>query len=134
VLAPAGVEHDAASRTGVRVVPGAMRYPDAKRTSIMRTTRRRGPAMRARRMRVTGRVQGVAFRASACDEARRLGLAGWVRNLADGGVELVAQGHADALDALERWCHSGPPAARVASVVVEDVPLDPARSGFDVVR
>lgn len=85
-------------------------------------------------MRVSGRVQGVAFRATTRDEARRLGLTGWVRNLDDGRVELVAQGDTDALDALERWCHRGPPAARVATVLVEDAPLDPALRGFGIVR
>ncbi len=54
---------------------------------------------------VSGRVQGVAFRAYTVDEARRLGVRGWVRNLADGRVE-----------ALVAWCRRGPPAARVEGV------------------
>lgn len=65
---------------------------------------------------VRGRVQGVCFRVSCQDQARRLGLSGWVRNLSDGSVELEAQGQAAALEALRDWCRRGPPAARVAGV------------------
>ena len=71
---------------------------------------------------VTGRVQGVFFRASTREQAVRLGLAGHARNLPDGSVEVVASGGAGALDELERWLHQGPPAARVASVSREDLP------------
>jgi acylphosphatase len=67
---------------------------------------------------VSGRVQGVAFRAYTVDEARRLGLAGWVRNLPDGRVEAEAEGEREALEALVRWCRRGPPAARVDDVAV----------------
>ena len=65
---------------------------------------------------VRGRVQGVAFRASTREQARRLALTGYARNLADGSVEVLACGDATALDALERWLHIGPPAARVDAV------------------
>ena len=65
---------------------------------------------------VSGRVQGVFFRASARDEARRLGVTGHARNLDDGSVEVVACGEDAALAQLERWLHRGPPHARVASV------------------
>ena len=76
----------------------------------------------ARRIRaiVTGRVQGVSYRASAAHEAKRLGLVGWVRNTADGAVELEAEGDAGAIDALVVWCHRGPAAARVSGVAVEE--------------
>jgi acylphosphatase len=67
-------------------------------------------------MRVTGRVQGVFYRQSTADEGRRLGLAGSVRNLPDGAVEVVAEGGRDAVLALEAWCRRGPPAARVLAV------------------
>jgi acylphosphatase len=70
---------------------------------------------------VTGRVQGVAFRASTCSEARRLGVAGWVRNLADGSVELEAEGDDDRVAALLAWCEHGPPSARVANVVATEI-------------
>lgn len=72
---------------------------------------------------VSGLVQGVAFRMSAADEARRLGLAGWVRNLPDGRVEVEAEGARDALLRLVRFCERGPPAARVDSVDVDWAPF-----------
>ncbi len=62
---------------------------------------------------VSGLVQGVAFRAYTVDEARRLGVHGWVRNLADGRVEVEAEGDRAALDGLVAWCRRGPPAAQV---------------------
>lgn len=65
---------------------------------------------------VSGRVQGVGFRAAARDRAVALGLAGWVRNLTDGRVEACATGDADALDALRAWLAHGPPAAGVERV------------------
>ncbi|HLQ24394.1 MAG TPA: acylphosphatase [Acidiferrobacterales bacterium] len=68
---------------------------------------------------VSGRVQGVAYRVSACSVARQLGLRGWVRNLADGRVELIAAGPAPALEKLEQWLHQGPPQARVEQVIRE---------------
>ena len=73
-----------------------------------------------KRLHITGRVQGVAFRASTVATARALGLSGWVANRADGSVETVAQGDDTAVAALVRWCHHGPPAARVDRVEVLD--------------
>lgn len=69
---------------------------------------------------VTGRVQGVSYRASTVDEARDLGLCGWVRNLPDGSVELEAEGDADAVAALLAWCAKGPPAAQVTRVAHDE--------------
>ena len=68
---------------------------------------------------ISGRVQGVFYRASTQREARSLGLLGWVRNLPDGRVELVAEGPRPALEALVRWCASGPPAAEVTDLDAE---------------
>jgi len=65
---------------------------------------------------VTGRVQGVCFRAFTRDEALRLNVCGHARNLDDGSVEVLACGDDAALAALERWLLHGPPAARVAAV------------------
>jgi len=67
---------------------------------------------------ISGRVQGVWYRASAQREAQGLGLSGWVRNRADGGVEMVAEGSKAALEALLEWCRNGPPMAYVEAVQV----------------
>ena len=63
-------------------------------------------------------MQGVCFRAYTVDEARRLRLHGWVRNLADGRVEAEAEGERAALEALVQFCRRGPPAAEVDDVEV----------------
>jgi acylphosphatase len=76
--------------------------------------------MRRVRAIVTGRVQGVAYRASTVEQARAHGVTGWVRNLPDGSVELEAQGDAARVSALLAWCAHGPPAARVSAVKAED--------------
>ncbi|HEX9289165.1 MAG TPA: acylphosphatase [Anaeromyxobacteraceae bacterium] len=67
---------------------------------------------------IAGRVQGVAFRAATVDEARRLGLAGWVRNLPDGRVEALAEGGRPAVEAFVAWCRRGPRLARVDDLQV----------------
>ena len=69
---------------------------------------------------VSGRVQGVWFRASTKDAADRLGITGFVKNLPDGAVYLEAEGEADTLDELITWLHTGPPLAKVTEVVVAD--------------
>jgi acylphosphatase len=84
----------------------------------------------ARRLLIHGLVQGVSYRASAAAEARRLGLAGWVRNRADGTVESLVTGPAAAVDAFIAWARSGPPHARVSRV--EALPAEPAGPGFTV--
>ncbi len=78
----------------------------------------------ARRIRVSGRVQGVFFRDWTVAEATRLGLDGWVRNRADGSVEMLVAGTAEAIDALTALCRRGPPAARVDAVGIEDADTD----------
>jgi acylphosphatase len=70
-------------------------------------------------VRVTGYVQGVFFRSETRARARGRGLAGWVRNAADGTVEAVFEGTRDAVDSLVRWCEEGPRGARVDDVRVE---------------
>ena len=67
----------------------------------------------ARHLSISGDVQGVGFRYSMCAEARRLQLAGWVRNRLDGSVEAVATGEPEALDRLEQWAQHGPGGAGV---------------------
>ncbi len=73
--------------------------------------------MPAARFLVSGKVQGVFFRASTREHALDLGLSGRATNLPDGRVEVVAEGSAEALAALEAWLQEGPPAAHVESVV-----------------
>lgn len=86
--------------------------------------------MRRVRAIVNGRVQGVAFRASTVDEAREHGLTGWVHNLADGSVELEAQGDDVRVQALLAWCEQGPPAARVTKVTIEEREVISGEHGF----
>jgi acylphosphatase len=72
---------------------------------------------------VTGRVQGVGFRASCAREAKRLGVAGTVRNRAEGSVEVVAEGDEVVIDSLTDWCRVGPNFARVQSIeCINEVP------------
>ncbi len=65
-------------------------------------------------------MQGVSYRACAREEAQRLAIMGWVKNLPDGDVEAVAEGEPEALDAFVRWCHRGPQHAEVESVASSD--------------
>jgi acylphosphatase len=88
--------------------------------------------MRRVRAIVTGRVQGVSFRASTAAEARRLGIVGWVRNRDDGAVELEAQGPDDRVAALLSWCAHGPPAARVTNVAVEELAVTAGEPRFAI--
>ncbi len=67
---------------------------------------------------ISGRVQGVFYRANTQERARRLGLTGWVRNLPDGRVEAVVEGEEERIRELINWCHEGPPGARVEDVEV----------------
>lgn len=83
-----------------------------------------------RHLRITGRVQGVCYRASMTEEATRLGLQGWVRNRQDGSVEALAQGPASAVQALIDWAHQGPRLARVDEVLVTAVQDGVSCSGF----
>ena len=71
---------------------------------------------------VSGRVQGVGYRASARVQALQLGLCGHALNRPDGSVEVLASGAAEALDALQRWLQRGPPASRVEAVCREELP------------
>lgn len=84
----------------------------------------------ARRLLIHGVVQGVSYRASAAAVARRLGLAGWVRNRADGSVEALAAGPEDKVEAFTAWARRGPPSARVSRVEVFDAAAE--GPGFSV--
>ncbi len=71
------------------------------------------------RVQVRGRVQGVFFRAEARARAESLGVAGWIRNLPDGGVEAAFEGEDDRVDSMVEWCRRGPAGAEVEAVDVE---------------
>lgn len=88
--------------------------------------------MRAVEVRVHGRVQGVWFRGSTRDEARRLGLAGWVSNRSDGTVQARLQGDPAAVEAMVAWCRIGPPGAEVTRLDVEDAEADDTLSEFRI--
>jgi acylphosphatase len=89
--------------------------------------------MLCRRYVVQGLVQGVFYRVTAQQTAQRLGLKGWVRNQADGSVELIACGPPAKLDQLERWLWQGPPHAKVEEVVTNEVAAQ-SFSAFDIVH
>ena len=80
---------------------------------------------------VVGRVQGVYYRGATAEQATRLQLDGWVKNLPDGRVEVVAAGEPAAIAELAGWLWKGPPAARVSAVHVEEWTNDVPR-GFAV--
>ncbi len=82
---------------------------------------------------VVGRVQGVYFRQTAAREGARLGLAGWVKNLADGRVEAVAEGSPESVEAWLLWCRGGPPNAQVEGVDICDEPPE-GLQGFSVIN
>jgi acylphosphatase len=79
------------------------------------------------RLKIAGRVQGVYFRASALQQAQRLGLTGWVMNCPDGSVEAIAEGARAKLDKLIAWCRLGPSGARVTKV---DIDWESPEHGF----
>ena len=82
---------------------------------------------------VSGKVQGVFYRASAQEEARRLGLTGWVRNLPGGRVETLACGDPPAVDRYVQWLWKGPARAKVKQVEVNDAEAEPV-NGFEIRR
>jgi acylphosphatase len=91
-------------------------------------------AMRRIHAIVSGRVQGVSYRAATASEARRLDLVGWVRNLPDGSVELEAEGPDEQIAALIAWCHQGPPSAKVSGFAVEERAVTGTDTTFAVTR
>ena len=85
-------------------------------------------------MHITGKVQGVWYRASAKDKALALGLTGRVWNKSDGSVGAVVRGHEDKIDAFIAWCRNGPPLAKVNNVAVEESNDDLSYNGFEITR
>lgn len=82
---------------------------------------------------VYGRVQGVGFRYACLREACSLGLTGWVRNLADDSVEIVAEGAPEPLEMFRGWCGHGPPCARVERLVCTTGPALGEFRSFSIV-
>lgn len=78
--------------------------------------------MPALRLRITGTVQGVFYRAHAKEVADRLDVRGWARNDHDGSVEVHAEGSPEHLKEFEAWCRRGPPAARIEHVEARQIP------------
>lgn len=91
-------------------------------------------ALRRVHLRIIGLVQGVSYRASARDEAARLGVKGWVRNLPTGDVEVVAEGSSEQLERFVTWCNRGPDEARVKDVQVTEAAVDAPFTTFEVRR
>ena len=86
------------------------------------------------RILVSGTVQGVFFRRELTEQARRLGVTGWVRNLPDGKVEALAEGDKERLDELIQFCRVGPSGARVRSVEVDWSESNGEFRGFRITR
>ena len=85
-------------------------------------------------MTISGEVQGVSYRWSAREQALRLGLTGWVRNLDNGDVEAIAQGPWEQLERFIAWCRRGPPAASVDRVEVQERELAEPLASFEIRR
>ena len=91
-------------------------------------------AERSVQARISGRVQGVSFRAWTQEQAEVRGLRGWVRNLPDGSVEAVFAGPAGTVDEMLALCRAGPAVARVDSVETADLAEPPDLRGFEIRR
>jgi acylphosphatase len=81
---------------------------------------------------IHGIVQGVFFRASTRDEARRIGVGGWVRNLPDGTVQALFEGEKKKVEEIIGWCHKGPPGAQVTRVDISWEPYREEYRQFDI--
>ena len=77
---------------------------------------------------ITGRVQGVWFRANTRQKAEQLGITGWVCNTRDGCVEAIFEGEENCVKEMVEWCHRGPPLAKIENVEVKNQSLT---NGFD---
>lgn len=84
------------------------------------------------RLLISGRVQGVFYRASCRREAEGRGLLGWVRNLPDGRVEALLQGPKETVEAMVAWCYRGPEEAQVSDIEVAYEPAADDLSGFRI--
>lgn len=90
--------------------------------------------MKTYHLRITGKVQGVWYRASAKDKALSLGLKGQVWNEPDGAVGALVQGHEDTVSEFIEWCREGPMLAEVNDVIVHERPMTEIYPSFEIVR
>jgi acylphosphatase len=81
---------------------------------------------------ISGRVQGVFFRAYTRDAALEAGVTGWVRNLSDGRVEAVFQGDPERVERMLAWCHQGSPGSRVDQVQMREEPVQEEFTGCEI--
>jgi len=81
---------------------------------------------------ISGRVQGVWFRANTRDKAEQLGINGWVRNTHDGNVEAVFEGDEEHIKEMINWCRQGPPMAKVENLIIEKQPVSDEFNGFSI--
>lgn len=88
--------------------------------------------MKAYKVRVEGRVQGVCFRHYTHEKANELGISGWVRNCSDGSVEALICGDDDQLNTMLAWLRHGPSSASVAQTTVETICLESELQGFSI--
>jgi acylphosphatase len=88
--------------------------------------------MKALHMMIYGRVQGVWFRASTQETARRLKIQGWVRNTPEGNVEAHIQGEKSSVDEMLSWCEQGPPGARVERIDINEVSPNEEYKTFNI--
>lgn len=88
--------------------------------------------MKRVRVLISGKVQGVFFRAYTQKEAHKLGLKGWVRNLPDGRVEALFEGEDSAIEKMIKWCHRGSPGAVVTKVEVLEEAYKGEYSTFEI--
>jgi len=89
--------------------------------------------MKTVRLTITGKVQGVFYRATAKDVADLTGVKGWVRNLPDNNVEITVTATEESLQKFINWCKQGPPKAKVEDVIVEELQFEEF-NGFRIIR
>lgn len=83
-------------------------------------------------VRVSGRVQGVWFRASTKQKAEQLGVTGWIRNTSDGCIEAIFEGNKNMVKEMVDWCNHGPPQAKVENIEIKNQPVTNAFDGFAI--
>lgn len=83
---------------------------------------------------VSGKVQGVFFRASAKDKAMELGLTGFVKNISTGQVEILVEGEGSIMDQFLKWCRKGPQFSRVEDVSIEKKEFEGKHSSFEILH